>query len=54
MLRSRLIALFAFLSRWLEVTSATACCDVCPTFIRAAAEGLLLPIIFGNSEKNPD
>jgi hypothetical protein len=46
----RLIALFPFVSRWLEVTSATACCGVCPTCFGAAAGGLLLPLLVGERE----
>jgi hypothetical protein len=50
----RLIALFPFVSRWLEVTSATACCGVCPTCFGAVAGGLLLPLLVDEREKNPD
>ena len=44
MLRLKLIALFPFLSRWLEVAPAT-CCGVCPTCFGVTASGLLLPMV---------
>ena len=49
MLRLKLIALFPFLSRWIE--ASPACCGVCPTCIGAAATGMLLPIAFGERKK---
>jgi hypothetical protein len=52
MLRLRLIALFPFLSRWIEVSPA--CCGVCPTCIGAAATGVLLPMVFGERETKAD
>jgi hypothetical protein len=54
MLRYRLLALFPFLSRWLEMTSATACCGVCPTCIGAAAGSLLLPLVVRDAGARPD
>ncbi len=50
MLMLKLIALFPFLSRWIEVSPA--CCGVCPTCIGAAATGVLLPMVLGEREKN--
>jgi hypothetical protein len=52
MFRLRLIALFPFLSRWIEVSPA--CCGACPTCIGAAATGMLLPMVFGEQRKTKD
>ncbi len=52
MVRLRLIALFPFLSRWIEVSPA--CCGVCPTCIGTAATGLLLPIVLSGRESKTD
>jgi hypothetical protein len=49
MLRLRLLMLFPFLSRWLEVSPA--CCGMCPTCVGTAAGGLLLPMVLGEREK---
>jgi hypothetical protein len=49
MLRYRLLVLFPFLSRWLEV--APACCGVCPMCVGTAAGSLLLPLLVRVREK---
>ena len=49
MLRYRLLALFPFLSRWLEV--APACCGVCPMCVGTAVGSLLLPLLVRVREK---
>jgi hypothetical protein len=51
MLRMKLLALFPFLARWIEVSPA--CCGACPTCFGVAAGGLLLPMVFGE-HKEPD
>jgi hypothetical protein len=52
MFRLRLIALFPFLARWIEVSPA--CCGVCPTCIGATAGSLLLPMVLEEREKKTD
>jgi hypothetical protein len=52
MLRSKLIALFPFLSRWIELSAA--CCGVCPTCIGTTAGSLLLPMVFAQHEQARD
>jgi hypothetical protein len=51
MLRSMLVRLFPFLSRWLEVSPA--CCGMCPTCLGTAAGGLLLPMVLGQRDQEP-
>jgi hypothetical protein len=47
MFRYRLLKLFPFLSRWLEVSPA--CCGVCSTCVTTTAGNLLLPLVAGGA-----